>query len=76
MDVPFVILGNKVDKGASFDTEKVEEEYIEKGKAKAHFVISATESRQVEHAFNTVAQLAFDYSTREEKITVQLAAPV
>ena len=44
MDVPFVILGNKVDKGASFDTEKVEEEYIEKGKAKAHFVISATDS--------------------------------
>ena len=40
-DVPFVIIGNKSDMGVRINPFKVKEEWIDSGKAKAHYQCSA-----------------------------------
>ena len=60
-DVPFVIIGNKSDMGVRVNPFRVKEEWIDNGKAQAHFQCSAQNNQMVEEAFQQIAELAYKH---------------
>ena len=63
-DIPFVIIGNKLDVGSRINPYTVKSDWLDPEEAQAHFQASALTNQNVDEAFMSVAELAYDHHMR------------
>jgi len=66
-----VILGNKLDKPRKVNTEIVQEEWVESGKAKGYIETSAKINKGVDEAFKKIAEVSYEFQQKMREIDEQ-----